>query len=85
MRKSRFSAEQIIGLLERVEMGQALPDVCREYGVSDATYYWWKAQYGGLEVNQLRRLRPHRSVVRFRFRVRKHEERIRERLRTLPS
>ncbi len=57
MRKSRFSEEQIIGTLKRVERGQALADVCRETGISDATYYRWKAQYGGLEVNQLRRLR----------------------------
>ncbi len=57
MRKSRFSEEQIIGILKRVERGQALSDVCRETGISDATYYRWKAQYGGLEVNQLRRLR----------------------------
>ena len=57
MRKSRFSEEQIIGILKRVERGQALADVCREVGISDATYYRWKAQYGGLEVNQLRHLR----------------------------
>jgi putative transposase len=57
MRKSRFSEEQIIGILKRVERGQPLADVCREAGISDATYYRWKAQYGGLEVNQLRRLR----------------------------
>jgi putative transposase len=57
MRKSRFSEEQIISLLKRVEMGQLLTDVCREYGISDATHYRWKAQHGGLEVNQLRRLR----------------------------
>jgi putative transposase len=57
MRKSRFSEEQIIGILKRVERGQALADVCRETGISDATYYRWKAQYGGREVNQLRRLR----------------------------
>ena len=57
MRKSRFSEEQIIGILKRVERGQALADVCREEGISDATYYRWKAQYGGLEVSQLRRLR----------------------------
>ena len=56
MRKSRFSEEQIIGILKRVERGQALTDVCREEGISDATYYRWKAQYGGLEVSQLRRL-----------------------------
>jgi putative transposase len=57
MRKSRFTEEQIIGILKRVERGQALVDVCREAGISDATYYRWKAQYGGLEVNQVRRLR----------------------------
>jgi putative transposase len=57
MRKSRFTEEQILGILKRVERGQTLADVCRETGISDATFYRWKAQYGGLEVNQLRRLR----------------------------
>lgn len=57
MRKSRYSEEQIIAILKRVEQGQALADVCREAGISDGTYYRWKAQYGGLEVSQLRRLR----------------------------
>jgi putative transposase len=57
MRKSRYSEEQIIAILKRVEQGQPLADVCREAGISDGTYYRWKAQYGGLEVNQLRRLR----------------------------
>ena len=57
MRKSRFSEEQISALLKRVEAGQPLAEVCRAGGISDATYYRWKAQYGGLEVSQLRRLR----------------------------
>jgi putative transposase len=57
MRKSRFTEEQIIAILKRVEQGQPLVDVCREAGISDGTYYRWKAQYGGLEVSQLRRLR----------------------------
>jgi putative transposase len=57
MRKSRFTEERIIGILRRVEKGQSLVEVCREEGISDATYYRWKAQYGGLEVNQLKRLR----------------------------
>jgi putative transposase len=57
MRKSRISEVQIIAILKRVEQGQALADVCREVGISDGTYYRWKAQYGGLEVSQLRRLR----------------------------
>ncbi len=57
MRKSRFSEEQIIAILKRVEAGQSLADVCREVGISDGTYSRWKAAYGGLEVSQLRRLR----------------------------
>lgn len=57
MRKSRFSEEQIIAVLKRVEQGQRVAEVCRELGVSDVTYYRWKAQYGGLEVSQLRKLR----------------------------
>jgi putative transposase len=57
MRKSHFSEEQILGILKRVELGQEVADVCRELGISDATYCRWKAQYGGLEVSQLRRLR----------------------------
>lgn len=57
MRKSHFSEEQILGILKRVEAGQKVAEVCREYGISDATFYRWKAQYGGLEVSQLRRLR----------------------------
>jgi len=48
--------------LKRVERGQALADVCREEGISDATSYRWKAQYGGLEVSQLRRLRRLRQL-----------------------
>lgn len=57
MRKSRFSEEQIIAVLKRVEQGQAVAEVCRELGISDGTYYRWKALYGGLEVSQLRKLR----------------------------
>jgi len=57
MRKSRFSEEQIIGILKRIEAGQPVAEVCREVGISDGTYYRWKAQYGGLEISQLRRLR----------------------------
>ena len=57
MRKRRFSEEQILGILRLTEAGQSVAEVCRQYGISEGTYYRWKAQYGGLEVSQLRRLR----------------------------
>jgi putative transposase len=57
MRKSQFTEEQIIGILKLVDAGQKVGDVCRQHGISDATYYRWKAQYGGLAVSELRKLR----------------------------
>jgi putative transposase len=57
MRKSQFTEEQIIGILKLVDAGQKVGDVCRQHGISDATYYRWKAQYGGLGVSELRHLR----------------------------
>ena len=57
MRSSRFSEEQIIGVLKEGEAGAATGDLCRRHGISPATYYKWKARYGGLEVSEARRLR----------------------------
>lgn len=57
MRKSQFTEGQIIGILKLVEAGQKVADVCRQHSISEGTYDRWKAQYGGLEVSQLRRLR----------------------------
>jgi hypothetical protein len=54
-RERRFTEAPIIGILKRVEKGHPLAGVCREEGISDATYSRWKAQYGGLEVSQVRR------------------------------
>ena len=57
MRKRRFTERQIIKVLKQVEGGRSVQDVCREYGVSQATYYNWKAKYGGMEASDIKRLK----------------------------
>jgi putative transposase len=57
MKRSRFSEEQIIGILKEQEAGSATTDVCRRHGISSATFYKWKARFGGLEVSEARRLK----------------------------
>ena len=57
MRKSRFTEEQINNILKVVEMGQRVTDACRTHGISEQTYHRWKAKYGGLDVNEARRLK----------------------------
>ena len=57
MRKSRFSDEQIIAILKEQEVGMATAEVCRRHGISTATFYGWKAKYGGLDVSEARRLK----------------------------
>ncbi|MBU3736569.1 MAG: IS3 family transposase [Methylobacterium sp.] len=57
MKKSRFSETQIIGILKQVEAGRQVKDVCREHGISDATYYQWKSKYGGMEAADIKRLK----------------------------
>ena len=57
MKKSRFSDEQIIGVLREQEAGASVAEVCRRPGMSTATFYAWKAKFGGLEVSEARRLK----------------------------
>lgn len=57
MKRNRFNEEQIIGILREQENGLGTADVCRKHGISSATFYKWKAKYGGLQVSDARRLR----------------------------
>ena len=57
MKRSKFSEEQVAYALRQVEAGTAVPDICRQLGVSEATFYAWKKKYAHLGVSELRRLR----------------------------
>ena len=57
MKKSKFTESQIVKILKEVEAGRMVKEVCREYGMSDATYYNWKAKYGGMEASDVKRLK----------------------------
>ena len=54
MKKSRFSETQIVAILAQQEKGHKVADICREHGISQATFYQWQRKYGGLEVNELK-------------------------------
>jgi putative transposase len=57
MKKVRYSEEQIIGVLKEAEAGMPIVELCRKYGISDATYYNWKAKYGGMTVSDAKKLK----------------------------
>ena len=57
MKKIKYTEEQIDGILKEVEAGITVSEICRKYGISDATYYNWKAKYGGMAASDIKRLR----------------------------
>jgi len=56
MKKSKFSESQIVNILKQAELGQKVNDICREHGISPATYYQWKSKYGGMKASDLKRI-----------------------------
>jgi len=64
MVRKRYTEEQIIGVLREAEVGTKVAELCRKYGISDATYYNWKAKYAGMTVSELRRLKTLESENR---------------------
>ena len=57
MKKSRYSDSQIMSILKQAEAGTPVPQLCREHGMSSATFYKWRARYGGMDVSMMRRLK----------------------------
>lgn len=79
MRKARFTEHQIIAVLKSVETGRTIKDVCREAGISEASYYNWKAKYGGMEASDIKRMKDLEDENRLRITTH------RDRLITLPK
>ena len=57
MKRSKFSESQIVAILKEGEAGRAVAEICREHGISNATYYQWKSKYGGMQASDIKRLR----------------------------
>lgn len=57
MKQSRFTDSQIIGVLKEAESGRPVPELCREHGISSATFYKWRSKYGGMDVSMMSRMK----------------------------
>jgi len=57
MKKTRYTETQIVRILKEVEGGRLVKEICREYGISDGTYYNWKSKYGGMELSDVKKLK----------------------------
>jgi putative transposase len=57
MRKSKFSESKIVALLKEAEAGRKVSDICREHGISSATFYQWRSKYGGMEASDIKKLK----------------------------
>ena len=57
MKKSKFNESQIISILKKQQAGLSVSDICREHGISQATFFNWKSKYGGMDVNNLKRMK----------------------------
>jgi putative transposase len=80
MRKSRFSDSQILSILKQAEAGTPVPDLCREHGMSSATFYKWRSKYGGMDSSMIARLKELEEENR-RLKKMYAEERIKAEIR----
>jgi putative transposase len=80
MRKSRYTDSQIISILKQAEAGTPVPDLCREHGMSSATFYKWRAKYGGMDASMMTRLKELEEENR-RLKKMYAEERIKAEIR----